>query len=47
VPLVDVDRPADAERAVYFPGGEANAASGAEVAQVTAGGDTAMDDEML
>jgi len=38
----------DAEMADYFPGGEtSNAASGAEVAQVTAGGDTAMDDEML
>ena len=32
----------------YFPGGEtSNAANGAEVAQITAGGDTAMDDEML
>ncbi|CAE7011426.1 hypothetical protein CFE70_002059 [Pyrenophora teres f. teres 0-1] len=38
----------DAEMADYFPGGEtSNAANGAEVAQVTAGGDTAMDDEML
>jgi THO complex subunit 4 len=32
----------------YFPGGESNVAAGtAEVAQITAGGDTAMDDEML
>ncbi|CAI9633654.1 hypothetical protein GT037_005028 [Alternaria burnsii] len=38
----------DAEMADYFPGGETNAAAGtAEVAQITAGGDTAMDDEML
>lgn len=38
----------DAEMADYFPGGETNnTAGGAEVAQVTAGGDTAMDDEML
>jgi THO complex subunit 4 len=32
----------------YFPGGEtSNPAASADVAQVTAGGDTAMDDEML
>ncbi|CAN9169660.1 unnamed protein product [Alternaria alternata] len=38
----------DAEMADYFPGGETSAAAGtAEVAQITAGGDTAMDDEML
>ncbi|KAI4708363.1 hypothetical protein J4E89_006987 [Alternaria sp. Ai002NY15] len=38
----------DAEMADYFPGSETNAAAGgAEVAQITAGGDTAMDDEML
>jgi THO complex subunit 4 len=38
----------DAEMADYFPGGEANnATSNTEVAPVTAGGDTAMDDEML
>lgn len=38
----------DAEMADYFPGGETNnAVAGADVAQTTAGGDTAMDDEML
>jgi THO complex subunit 4 len=38
----------DAEMADYFPGGEANAAAGADVAPAAAGGDAAMvDDEML
>ncbi|CAO2650458.1 Nn.00g017500.m01.CDS01 [Neocucurbitaria sp. VM-36] len=37
----------DAEMADYFPSGENNATNGAEGAQATAGGDTAMDDEML
>ena len=38
----------DAEMADYFPGGEGNAAGGADAAPVAAGGDAAMvDDEML
>lgn len=41
----------DAEMADYFPAGEGNtdamAAAPADGAQATAGGDTAMDDEML
>ena len=38
----------DAEMADYFPSGEGNnATAGADAAQATAGGDTAMDDEML
>lgn len=38
----------DAEMADYFPNGEANTATGSgDVAPAAAGGDTAMDDEML
>ncbi|KAJ4367402.1 RNA-binding RNA annealing protein [Neocucurbitaria cava] len=37
----------DAEMEDYFPSGENNATNGAEGAQASAGGDTAMDEEML